>query len=82
MNRWGSGASALTLNVINPGREKASFKLGWLFMISNLVALSAPFWQITKIKGGETGFIGESDSVLAMGHFKIKFGCNARIAGF
>ena len=66
---------------MNPGREKARFKLGWLLMISNLVALSAPFWQITKIKDGGAGGDGKSGAGLAMVHFKKKFGCNAKIAG-
>ncbi|MDB4399577.1 hypothetical protein N9007_00590 [bacterium] len=39
-------------------------------MISNLVALSAPFWQITKIKGAGAGGVGESDTVSAIVHFE------------
>ena len=66
---------------MNPGREKARLKFGWLFMISNLVALSASFWQITKIKDAGAGVVGKSDAVLAMVHFRKKFGCNAKIAG-
>jgi hypothetical protein len=73
VKRWGSGLSALTLNVINPGREKARFKLGWLFVTSNLVALSAPFWQITKINCDGAGVVGESGAVLAIVHFSKKF---------
>ena len=63
--------------MIKPGREKARFRLGWLLMISNLVALSAPFWQITKIKGAEVGEGGDSDAVLAIVHFKENVSCNA-----
>ena len=50
-------------------------------MISNLVALSAPFWQITKINCDGAGVIVESGAVLAIVHFSKNFGCNTMIAG-
>ena len=68
------------MNVIKPGREKARFRLEWLLKISDLVALSAPFWQITKIKGAAVEEDGDSDAVLAIVHFRENFGCNALIA--
>ena len=48
-------------------------------MISDLVALSAPFWQITKINWEGEGVLGESGLVVAMVHFRENFGCTATV---
>jgi len=40
---------------MKPGRENERLRLGWLASTSCLVAVSAPFWQTTNIKGDRSG---------------------------